>query len=150
MSNYPYHGEDFCITHGREFMRSQMGNPIPFCQACEDERAVEPSAESGAAQSTVLTHEPVGWRVKYGNGDWVFYYSDPHKTNEDKSDWTAVEPLYAALAPGNGAVETAEEMRKTARELREGGGCNAIEQAIRWERKADAIAPLPATQGDGE
>lgn len=30
----PYSGEDFCITHGREHMRSQMGNPIPFCQAC--------------------------------------------------------------------------------------------------------------------
>ena len=42
---------------------------------------------------------PVGWRVKYGNGDWVFYYSDPHKTNEDKSDWEAVEPLYAAPSP---------------------------------------------------
>lgn len=31
-----YYGEDFCITHGRDHMRSYMGNPIPFCQACEE------------------------------------------------------------------------------------------------------------------
>lgn len=44
--SYPYNGEDFCLIHGREHMRSQMGNPIPFCQACEDERElVLPSLE---------------------------------------------------------------------------------------------------------
>lgn len=36
--SYPYEGEDFCITHGREHMRSQMGNPIPFCELCETDR----------------------------------------------------------------------------------------------------------------
>lgn len=39
MRSYPYQGEDFCIVHGREHMRSQMGNPIPFCEACESERS---------------------------------------------------------------------------------------------------------------
>lgn len=34
----PYHGEDFCIVHGREHMRSTMGNPIPWCNVCEGER----------------------------------------------------------------------------------------------------------------
>ena len=29
--------DDFCITHGYDHMRSQMGNPIPYCQACEEE-----------------------------------------------------------------------------------------------------------------
>ena len=36
--SFPYSGEDFCIEHGREHMRYAMGNPIPWCQACEDER----------------------------------------------------------------------------------------------------------------
>lgn len=30
--------DDFCIEHGYEFMKSQMGNPIPYCAACEQER----------------------------------------------------------------------------------------------------------------
>jgi hypothetical protein len=30
--------DDFCIIHGYEHMRSQIGHPIPFCQACEDRR----------------------------------------------------------------------------------------------------------------
>lgn len=30
--------DDFCIIHGYDHMRSQMGNPIPFCEACESER----------------------------------------------------------------------------------------------------------------
>lgn len=33
----------------------------------------------------------------------------------------------------------ADAMRKTAAELRAGGGCNAIEQAIMWERKAAEV-----------
>lgn len=36
--SFPYHGEDFCLIHGREHMRFQMGNPIPWCAACEEER----------------------------------------------------------------------------------------------------------------
>ena len=34
-ASIPYYGEDFCLIHGSEHMRSQMGNPIPFCEACE-------------------------------------------------------------------------------------------------------------------
>lgn len=34
-STMAYWGEDFCIIHGRDHMRSYMGNPIPFCEACE-------------------------------------------------------------------------------------------------------------------
>lgn len=30
--------DDFCILHGYEHMRSTMGNPIPWCAACEDDR----------------------------------------------------------------------------------------------------------------
>lgn len=33
--SFPYHGDDFCLEHGREHMRSAMGNPIPYCEACE-------------------------------------------------------------------------------------------------------------------
>jgi hypothetical protein len=40
-TSWPYSGEDFCITHGREHMRSAMGNPIPWCQVCEEERETE-------------------------------------------------------------------------------------------------------------
>src|ERR1043166_2443351 len=41
----PYHGEDFCLIHGREHMRSTMGNPVPWCEACENTRAgAEPLA----------------------------------------------------------------------------------------------------------
>src|SRR4051812_2263160 len=30
--------DDFCLIHGYEHMRSVMGNPIPYCEACEAER----------------------------------------------------------------------------------------------------------------
>lgn len=36
MSTTAYCGEDFCLTHGTLAMRSRMGDPIPFCQACEE------------------------------------------------------------------------------------------------------------------
>lgn len=35
--------EDFCIIHGREHMQRHVGNPILFCQACEDDREIEES-----------------------------------------------------------------------------------------------------------
>lgn len=31
--------DDFCVEHGYEFMKSQMGNPIPYCSVCEEHRA---------------------------------------------------------------------------------------------------------------
>lgn len=36
--SFSYQGDDFCVTHGRDHMRYDMGNPIPWCQECEDER----------------------------------------------------------------------------------------------------------------
>lgn len=30
--------DDFCIIHGTEFMRSKMGNPVSYCDACENAR----------------------------------------------------------------------------------------------------------------
>jgi hypothetical protein len=33
-----YEGDDFCITHGYEHMVRAMGNPVPWCEACEEER----------------------------------------------------------------------------------------------------------------
>jgi hypothetical protein len=30
-----YYGDDFCITHGRDYMVQEFGNPIPFCEECE-------------------------------------------------------------------------------------------------------------------
>lgn len=32
--------DDFCLIHGYEHMRFQFGNPIPYCEACENERSV--------------------------------------------------------------------------------------------------------------
>ena len=34
-----YCGEDFCLVHGRDHMRSYMGNPIPFCAECETDKS---------------------------------------------------------------------------------------------------------------
>src|SRR5688500_7994290 len=31
----PHHGEDFCLLHGREHMREEIGNPIPYCAKCD-------------------------------------------------------------------------------------------------------------------
>lgn len=30
--------DDFCPTHGYEHMKSQFGNPVSYCDACEQER----------------------------------------------------------------------------------------------------------------
>lgn len=30
--------DDFCVEHGYEFMKSVMGNPVPYCTACDDEQ----------------------------------------------------------------------------------------------------------------
>lgn len=32
--------DDFCIEHGYEHMKSQFGNPIPYCEACERKRTM--------------------------------------------------------------------------------------------------------------
>lgn len=35
---FPCRTDDFCLIHGSERMVSELGNPIPFCEACEAER----------------------------------------------------------------------------------------------------------------
>lgn len=43
----PYRGtEDFCLIHGYEHMRSRMGDPIPYCEACEREREARTDGET--------------------------------------------------------------------------------------------------------
>lgn len=37
----PAMSDDFCLIHGYEHMKSQWGNPIPYCEACENEREEE-------------------------------------------------------------------------------------------------------------
>jgi hypothetical protein len=38
MTTVPCRSDDFCLIHGYDHMQSRMGDPIPFCQACEDEK----------------------------------------------------------------------------------------------------------------
>lgn len=45
--------------------------------------------------------------------------------------------------------DMADEMLRTAAELRAGGGCNAIEQAIKWEAKAAALRARSGVQSEG-
>jgi hypothetical protein len=37
-TTFPCRTDDFCVEHGYEHMRSRLGDPIPYCQACEDAR----------------------------------------------------------------------------------------------------------------
>jgi len=48
-----YYGEDFCLINGRDYMRSWMGNPIPFCQACEERRCQKCNALTGGEEAYV-------------------------------------------------------------------------------------------------
>jgi hypothetical protein len=41
--------DDFCLIHGYEHMKTQFGNPIAYCEACENERDLISSAEKQAA-----------------------------------------------------------------------------------------------------
>jgi hypothetical protein len=61
--SFPYYGEDFCLVHGREAMRSQMGNPIAFCEACEEDKTV-PRGQNGVCACGRETMD--GVRCKYG------------------------------------------------------------------------------------
>lgn len=48
--SFPYSGEDFCIIHGREHMRSTMGNPIPWCEVCEERRCQKCGIATGGEE----------------------------------------------------------------------------------------------------
>lgn len=39
--------DDFCITHGYDYMTSKPGNPIPYCEACEEN--LEPCPRCGGS-----------------------------------------------------------------------------------------------------
>lgn len=41
--------DDFCLIHGYEHMKTQFGNPIAYCEACDNERSLISSAEKQAA-----------------------------------------------------------------------------------------------------
>lgn len=43
--------DDFCLIHGYEGMRSRMGDPVPYCEDCEREKAMD---------IAVSAREPVG------------------------------------------------------------------------------------------
>jgi hypothetical protein len=42
MSRFPCRTDDFCTIHGVEWMVTKMGNPVPFCEACEGEEEAMP------------------------------------------------------------------------------------------------------------
>jgi hypothetical protein len=46
-ARFSYQGDDFCIIHGRDYMVQEFGNPIPFCEECEEE-AMPKEAERAA------------------------------------------------------------------------------------------------------
>lgn len=37
--------DDFCLEHGYEFMKSDFGNPIPYCERCDQERQMPTSEQ---------------------------------------------------------------------------------------------------------
>lgn len=41
--------DDFCLIHGYEHMKTQFGNPIPYCEACENDRGLISTTEKQAA-----------------------------------------------------------------------------------------------------
>jgi len=41
--------DDFCLIHGYEHMKTQWGNPIPYCGACDEGRSLITQVEKQAA-----------------------------------------------------------------------------------------------------
>lgn len=56
--------DDFCLIHGYEYMRSRMGDPIPYCQACE-QGCNYPNCDGGPA--TGYCH--IKCRAAIGHGE---------------------------------------------------------------------------------
>lgn len=65
-TSYPYYGEDFCLVHGFDHMRSQIGNPIPFCQACEEDREQDERERSERERDRLKEPNQVGWMGDIG------------------------------------------------------------------------------------
>ena len=51
--------DDFCPTHGYDYIKWQFGNPIPYCSACEDLR--EPAAGAADEVEWVFNRPKHGW-----------------------------------------------------------------------------------------
>lgn len=52
--------DDFCVTHGYEFMKYQLGNPIPHCAECDAAKIGENEMSevlSGCAVRAVIQQE---------------------------------------------------------------------------------------------
>lgn len=60
--------DDFCLIHGYEHMKTQFGNPIPYCEACENERALLDLAER-INRSYLVTLNANGPTEKHLSGD---------------------------------------------------------------------------------
>jgi hypothetical protein len=55
------HDEEFCLIHGYEFMRRDLGNPIARCSQCEREaRDFERALEADGEKLRQLTGEDHG------------------------------------------------------------------------------------------
>jgi hypothetical protein len=90
--------DDFCIIHGYEHMKSQMGNPIPFCQACEDS----------------MTKEP--WEKELAKHDEYIVTADYSNLRPGA---TAMEPtpvLAKISRPDDGALQSAREALRQAQD----------------------------------
>lgn len=49
--------DDFCVSHGYETMKSQYGNPIPYCEACERDRDYDKMLTAWAESRVLLSTE---------------------------------------------------------------------------------------------
>lgn len=61
-ARYRSRSDDFCLIHGYDRMVSVAGNPIPFCEACEEQDAAE-RADNGrntGGKSYVRPKQPQG------------------------------------------------------------------------------------------
>jgi hypothetical protein len=88
--------EDFCLEHGRDFMRCDKG-PIPYCAKCEDDMdAIKEamirdddglSARANAPSECVIIfrnpHNRVIGYVSDGDGDKIAVYRDHDKAVRD-------------------------------------------------------------------
>ena len=87
-----------------------------------------------APDSEVVVGEVAEWAVKraitLGGGSY-YYLREAFARYIAAHEPAPVDPLREAI----------EAMRETARELREtrNGDCNQVQQAIMWERRADAV-----------
>jgi hypothetical protein len=63
--------DEFCLIHGYEHMKSQWGNPIPYCEACETEReeARRPKTKGHSLIDEVKTQDATLWNFSGGSDE---------------------------------------------------------------------------------